>query len=215
MKTNSGDYDFLKEIVSNLCGIVYILDLETLEYTWGNSRYPEILGYSEDEVYLNSLEFANKFFHPDDKHIVRERIEYFKDSKNTEWIGVYRIRHKKGHWIWMFSKVRVFKWDVDGKPKLLLGEVMDAFENIDSVRNIMSKLKHRIKSSNSDIIGKLTDREIEITYHIAIGKNYKEIAEKLHISPETVNKHRKNVFQKLRVNNIAALSTFAHENGLV
>ena len=111
--------------------------------------------------------------------------------------------------------MHVFKWDAEGNSKLLLGEVMDAFENITNVRKIMSKLKQRIKSSNAAEVNKLTAREIEITYHIALGRTYKEIAEKLCISPETVNKHRKNIFLKLNVNNIASLSTFAHENGLV
>jgi len=215
MKTNSGDFNFLKKIISNLCGIVFIIDLETLEYTWGNNRYHEILGYTEDEIPMNTLEFADKFFHPDDKKIIMERIEYFRDSKNTEWSGIYRILHKKGHWVWLFSKMHVFKWDDNGNPKLLLGEVMDAFENISTVRKILSQLKQRIKSSNIEVVGKLTARELEVTYYIALGKTYKEIAEKLNISPETVNKHRKNIFLKLNVKNIATLSTFAHENGLV
>jgi len=215
MKTNSGDFDFLKKIVSNLCGIVFIIDLETMKYTWGNNRYYEIFGYTENEIPLDIMEFAEKYFHPADKKIVGERIQFFKEMKNTEWSGVYRICHKKGHWVWLFSKMHVFKWDAEGKPKLLLGEVMDAFENITTVRKILSQLKERVKSSNMDVIAKLTARELEVTYYIALGWTYKDIAKKLNISPETVNKHRKNVYLKLKINNIAALSTFAHDHGLV
>ena len=41
-----------------------------------------------------------------------------------------------------------------------------------------------------------------------------EIAKKLSIQPDTVNKHRKNILEKLKLNNIASLISFAKETGL-
>jgi two-component system, NarL family, response regulator DegU len=42
----------------------------------------------------------------------------------------------------------------------------------------------------------------------------KEIAGNLFLSEFTVNTHRKNIFRKLNVQNIAGLMNFAKENGL-
>lgn len=60
----------------------------------------------------------------------------------------------------------------------------------------------------------LTKREKEILGYIADGYTNNKIAEKLFISPSTVDTHRKNLLTKLNVNNTAALIRLAVENGL-
>lgn len=62
---------------------------------------------------------------------------------------------------------------------------------------------------------KLTKREVEIIRSIAQGQPTPVIAEKLFVSPYTVETHRKNIFRKLSLTNMAELVRFAHENFLV
>lgn len=61
----------------------------------------------------------------------------------------------------------------------------------------------------------LTKREKEILGNIADGLTNNQIAEKLFISPLTVDSHRKNLLTKLNVNNTASLIRLAVENGLI
>lgn len=61
----------------------------------------------------------------------------------------------------------------------------------------------------------ISDRELEIIKHIAEGYTNNEIAEKLFLSPHTVNTHRKNIMQKLGVNNTAAIVMYAVKTELV
>jgi two-component system response regulator NreC len=61
----------------------------------------------------------------------------------------------------------------------------------------------------------LTLREKEILKLIAEGYKNKQIAEFLCISPKTVEKHRDNLIKKLDLHNIAALTAYAMERGLV
>ncbi|MFW6157245.1 MAG: response regulator [Balneolaceae bacterium] len=61
----------------------------------------------------------------------------------------------------------------------------------------------------------LTNREVEILNLIVDGYTSQEIAEKLYISPRTVDTHRANLMQKLELNNTAALVRFAIEHKLV
>ncbi|MCC6601553.1 MAG: response regulator transcription factor [Crocinitomicaceae bacterium] len=58
-------------------------------------------------------------------------------------------------------------------------------------------------------------REMEIIKLIAEGYTNNEIAEKLFLSPHTVNTHRKNIMQKIGVNNTAAIVMYAVKTGLV
>lgn len=60
----------------------------------------------------------------------------------------------------------------------------------------------------------LSERECEVIGLIAEGKSYTRIAEELHLSAHTVTTHRRNIMQKLGVNNTAAVVMYAVKNGL-
>lgn len=61
----------------------------------------------------------------------------------------------------------------------------------------------------------LTDREIEVLTLISEGLTNVQIAKKLFLSSHTVNTHRKNIMQKLRVNNTASMVMYAVKSGFV
>ena len=61
----------------------------------------------------------------------------------------------------------------------------------------------------------LSDRECEVVTLIAEGKSYTRIAEELNLSSHTVIAHRRNIMQKLGVNNTAAVVLYAVKNGFV
>ena len=61
----------------------------------------------------------------------------------------------------------------------------------------------------------VTQREREVLKLLAEGYTNKEIGDLLHISVKTVEKHRANLIGKLDLHNVAQLTTFAIENGLV
>jgi DNA-binding NarL/FixJ family response regulator len=61
----------------------------------------------------------------------------------------------------------------------------------------------------------VTQREREVLKLLAEGYTNKDIAGFLHISVKTVEKHRANLIGKLDLHNIAQLTAFAIENGLV
>lgn len=63
------------------------------------------------------------------------------------------------------------------------------------------------------INSQLTQREIEILVEIANEKTSSEIAESLFISISTVENHRKNIFRKLGVKNVAGMILVANRIG--
>ena len=60
----------------------------------------------------------------------------------------------------------------------------------------------------------LSEREREVTQHVARGHTYKEIGEQLHISPKTVENHVRNILGKLRLNRRQELVRYAVEHGM-
>jgi len=67
----------------------------------------------------------------------------------------------------------------------------------------------------TQICEEITEREQEILQLIVKGLTSKEIAQKLFISPRTVDTHRANLMQKLELNNIAELVRYAIKHDLV
>ena len=61
----------------------------------------------------------------------------------------------------------------------------------------------------------LTRREKQILKFVVEGASSRKIAEHLHISPRTVERHRENIMRKLRVPDVVALVKLALQKGLV
>jgi|GEM_PF-3542495 len=70
------------------------------------------------------------------------------------------------------------------------------------------------KAAEPSPLSLLSEREKEVLSLIATGKSYKQISTLLHIQPDTVNRHRKNMMKKLKIRNIQLLTCFAIEHGL-
>jgi DNA-binding NarL/FixJ family response regulator len=60
----------------------------------------------------------------------------------------------------------------------------------------------------------LTAREREVLQLVAEGVGTKEIAERLHVSPKTVETHRRNLMDKLNLHSVAELTKFAIREGI-
>lgn len=80
---------------------------------------------------------------------------------------------------------------------------------------IMESFKNPSKKNQNPELPQLTDREKEVLKLIAQEFSTKEIADKLFISPNTVETHRKNVMSKIGAKNMAGLVKYALQLGLI
>lgn len=205
---------FLKEIISKLNVAIYIHDLKKLRHTWTNNNYSKIIGYSDFEMAQMGPEWAENNYHPNDRHIMHERINFYKQNKGEVFSGIYRIKHKEGHWVWVYSSSIVFKRDEKGIPEQLLGMCIDFSDNFKTMKQFKELYQENQHLKNDLLISRLTKREKEVITLIAEGKTSQQIAEQLNISIHTANNHRKNILKKLNLSNIAELAHFASECGL-
>jgi len=78
-----------------------------------------------------------------------------------------------------------------------------------------SNMKSSHGEHANDNIFQLSEREQEILKSLCLGLEYKEIAEKLSISPNTVKKHVIHIYDKLHVNNKAHALRIAYTRNLL
>jgi len=98
-------------------------------------------------------------------------------------------------------------------------EIAEAVASVMEGKLYMSlNMEHLLRPVSVISMGNLPDltkREKEVLQLIAKGMTNNQIAEKLFVSPSTVDTHRKNMITKLEVSNTAALVRFAVEHGLI
>jgi DNA-binding NarL/FixJ family response regulator len=104
-----------------------------------------------------------------------------------------------------------------GKQELLsaISKIMDDgtfYSN--EVMNLMIK-HNRKKNSNAQTRDELTERETEILKLVCEEYTTAGIAEKLFISPRTVDTHRKNILEKTQSKTIVGLIKYAFENNII
>ncbi|MBL0716250.1 MAG: response regulator transcription factor [Desulfosarcina sp.] len=85
---------------------------------------------------------------------------------------------------------------------------------------VTRKLFHSIKQSSTaketpSTRPVLSQRELQILAHLVEGKSNKDIAHAVHLSPDTVKSHLKNIYQKLGVNSRSQASRAAIQGNLV
>ena len=80
-----------------------------------------------------------------------------------------------------------------------------------------NKIRKRLRFSINapDYRSLLTNREMDVLKAIASGMQTKEIAERLHVSVNTVETHRKSLFMKFEVRNSVELVLKAINNGII
>jgi diguanylate cyclase (GGDEF)-like protein/PAS domain S-box-containing protein len=116
------------ELIINATGVgTWDWQVQTAELTF-NERWAEIIGYTVAE--LSPFKFDNwaDNFHPDDLPGVQERLDKHWRGELDLYEAEVRMRHKKGHYVWILVSGRVVEWHANGNPKRMLGTHLDITE---------------------------------------------------------------------------------------
>ena len=104
---------------------------------------------------------------------------------------------------------------LQGMDTVLKGEYfMDSSVSHKVVKKLMQFPEKGAKITDASY-DTLTPREQEIMVLLAEGLSSKEIADKLFISPKTVDNHRSNIFRKLNLHNVIELIRYAARLGII
>ncbi len=207
----------------------YAFDCLHSRYSFVGLEIKEVLGYDPFMYKRYGLALLDEIIHPDDKLAVLELhgkawrylLRQAPEARKNITMSIdYRIRRADRVYIRMLQQNCVLQTD-------------DA-ENITKVYGICTDISHWCKkkeivltlsreghattfrvATNKSKINDISNREKEIIREICNGKKTTEISDSLHISPHTVNTHRKVIMRKLGLKGTASLVRYATDHQLV
>jgi len=97
----------------------------------------------------------------------------------------------------------------------LTAEVSQGSLDGEAVHAVLEVAGHRTRPARFAWPAGLSDREVEVLQVIATGGSYRDVAQRLVISPKTARHHIEHVYNKIGVSTRAAAAMFAMEHDLV
>lgn len=124
-----------------------------------NNIWAKNLGYSATEIKIGQFILGKKGWksitHPDDITYAEDMLQrHFSGELPTHSVEV-RMRHKKGHWVWIRQEGKVRTWTPDGKPLLMYGTHTDI--------STRKKAEQELFELNEQLEARIAQRTAELT----------------------------------------------------
>ena len=176
-------------------------------------HYYYVTEYVTEDIQASDKLNIEKLVHPDDLEVVRridkkvwEFLETLPEEEKLTYKYIYEMRVlDRGKYVRMIYQMRLLAFKDDNF--LVMGMIDLAPEQSANI-SVRFQIKNCLTDevvpftieTATDVL--LTPREREILALAKEGMFSKEISEKLNISIHTVNRHRQNILEKLRVDNM-------------
>ena len=89
-----------------------------------NERWGRMLGYEPGDLVIDS-DTWRRLVHPDDLPVVEALLDVHLKDPDVSYQAEMRMRHRLGHWAWVFTAGAVIERDEDGRPKRVAGVHLD------------------------------------------------------------------------------------------
>lgn len=90
-----------------------------------NERWAEIVGYTLDELAPVSIDTWMQLTHPVDLEESGKKLNDCFEKKVDYYEFEARMKHKNGHWVWVYDEGKVVEWTKEGKPLMMYGTHQD------------------------------------------------------------------------------------------
>jgi DNA-binding CsgD family transcriptional regulator len=208
----------------------YLFNVSTTQFEFISPGIEKVLGYKPEDI---DLDFFFDKFHPEDMKLYvnfENEVGKFLYSLPKEKMFKYKIRmdlrmrKSDGTYIRILYQNMVFDLTEDGHILRSFGAHTDiSYLKMDGKPSLSfigfdgepSFIDVKVGDELIPVKEILSTREKEILLLIMNGMQNKEIAAHLHISKETVDKHRKNMLEKSGCKNSGELIAKAIRNGWV
>lgn len=228
-------HEFIDRYLPNPASFFYIIELPGGRYRFLGKQHESVSGYPVDLFLDKGIEMFLQCLHPQEISLIVDQVypgfleaalsQPPENRKNLQYQYNFRFKKRSGEYINLLEQTYILEHDADGRPTLLLGYII-SIDNSEvlplraSCRlyrdNTVSELLYaRTYSDKSNDLEPVTKRELDILQNLARGKSSKEIGRELHISPHTVDTHRRNLLRKLGCRSVVELAQYAYRNGIL
>ena len=117
-----------------------------------SKKWKEIIGYKDDEISHDIMEWKKRI-HPDDYQRVMDANNIFYKENVSSFIVEYRLKHKKGHYIWVLGKGACLR-DENGNPVRMAGSHTDITERkkgTKKIQDINDELEKQVRKRTIDL----------------------------------------------------------------
>ena len=212
-------------------GCIFTVDVFKGRYDFASGSFADIFGFKPSLLrkIRQQGDLLEEWIHPDDRsRLIELQVEHsrfiyslpLENRNNYRQTFEYRMLNRKREYINVVSSQQVIQEDRSGKAWIIMG-IMDIAPDqtpIDTVKRSVLDLKtgNIITSMiRAETEIQLTNREKQILNLIRRGFLSKEIAYNLQVSIHTINNHRKNILEKLNVDNAIEAINRAIDLGLI
>lgn len=111
-----------------------------------NERWAAIVGYRLADLEPTRLETWIDLIHPQDFVAARAVLDRHFSGELDFYDCKYRMKHRRGHWVWVHDRGRVFSWSPGRNPLLMSGthaditDLMEAQVSLEREKNKLSSL---------------------------------------------------------------------------
>lgn len=133
-----------------------------------NSRWAEMIGYQLQDLEPFTLSDLESMIHADDLSEMQHQLNQHLTGKLDHYQCEYRIRHQRGHWVWVLDRGRIVQRDRSGNPSRLCGTLQD----ISSSKRAHIQLEHM---AHYDQLTHLANRTLfydRLNHALASAKRY-------------------------------------------
>lgn len=118
-----------------------------------NARAATMMGYREDEVEHNNQSWLD-LVHPHDRVNIDRAAADYRNSAMDVVALEYRIRHKRGHYVWVQSHGRTVEREDNGRPRRIVGTLIDITESKqqESLRNRQRQLLNLLNQAQTSFL---------------------------------------------------------------
>ena len=119
-----------------------------------DDRLAEILGYQTAELSPMNAAKWNELTHPQDLEKSDQQLDAHRAGQQEFYACELRMRHKNGHYVWVFDQGKVNEWDHQGQPLIMLGAIQEITERKQLENDLIeSELRYRsLIESSCDVI---------------------------------------------------------------
>lgn len=201
-----------------------ITNTQNLTFEYISKNMFSCLGINAGLMKTGGMKYFWSLMHPDDiehwlqalnelmNYTLNEIDERDRDKMSYTWN--YRIKNAKGDYVNLIQNTTPLEFDLHNKPIVGLAHytVLDSKINMHvsaTAKMLNENMEYETKYFNNFSQKILSDgisnRERDIVRLLVLNYSSKDIADKLNISPNTVDTHRRNILKKLKISSTGEL----------